>query len=100
VGQELRGELRAFSSTEGATGPVVTADLSATLPIDRWVTAGEVVRIPSTAVHARFDGLNLNEVPYACGYGTGPIYGTASLEDLFTERPQLRVIADLPQLRL
>ncbi len=96
-GDRAEGTIRGFGS---GSSPVLLAEIGATLPVAQWVERGEVTQVPDTEVRATFDGLDLAELPYACGYGRGPIYGTANLTGLFTDRPRLGAVVDMPELRL
>lgn len=96
-GDRAAGTIRGFGS---GTSPVLRAELSAQLPLERWVATGEISEFPSTDVTARFDGLRIEEMPYACSYGTGPVYGVANLRDLMTDTPEVGAVIELPRLQL
>ncbi|MGE0786134.1 MAG: translocation/assembly module TamB domain-containing protein [Sandaracinaceae bacterium] len=95
--EQADGTVRGFS-TDGQ--PILNATLHAQLPFSRWITDGEVTEVPSTEVRATIDGIQLGELPYACSYGQGRVYGHATLKDLLTGHPVVGTILNIPDLRL
>lgn len=95
-GRAAEAHVRGYA---GPAEPVLLGTISASLPLEQWIADGEVARFPATEVRARVLGAPMNNIPYLCTYGTGPIYGSVTAKDILTDRPILGAILDLPALR-
>jgi len=84
----------------GGQDSVLEGNVSATLPLDDWIAEGDVPSFPSTEVEITLDGAEMSAIPYACVYGSGPIYGRVSARGVLTDQPRIGAIVDLPRLQV
>jgi len=84
----------------GGEASVLEGSLSATLPLDDWIAEGDVPSFPTTEVELRLDGAEMASIPYACVYGSGPIYGTVRAQGVLTDDPHIGAVINLPRLQV
>ncbi len=84
----------------GGTRPAIDATAIAVLPLDQWVQRGEVPEFPSTELTASVRGVTFQQVPWLCGFGSGPIQASVTAKDLLTDTPVIGAVVDLPHLRI
>ena len=94
---------RADGQVIGFTGgdtPSVRGTVLARLPLDQWVSSGEVAEFPATEMQVLVDGAEMSAIPYLCDYGVGPIDATITAKDILTENAVLGAIVEMPQLQV
>jgi translocation and assembly module TamB len=97
VGEEASA---AISLWLGAEEPALTGTAIAVLPLEEWARRGDVSDVPSTELVARVRDADLAQIPWLCGYGSGPLAGSITAKNLLTGASVVGVQVDLPALRV
>jgi translocation and assembly module TamB len=102
VRAELEGDLVEAHANGflGGARPALEAVAYASLPLEQWVSRGEVARFPSTELRAVLREAELGQVPWLCSYGRGPVSGSLTAKDLLTGRSVVGAVLDMPHLQI
>lgn len=88
----LRAELRDDRTRADLVGflgsaRVLQAEAEAGTPLGDWMRDPESFALPSTDLHAYVINAPVQDIPYACEYGAGPLTATLEATGLFSEAP-------------
>jgi hypothetical protein len=93
--ERLQADARVVS--DGKT--IATVAARAVMPVAAWLKTARIVEPPAVDVDVKLRQATVDELPWLCEYGSGPIEGFATVRGLFTRDPEIDAVVQSRSLQ-